>query len=76
MLFIINSQNIITTFHYTRYHQVNGNQVPLDQDLESDPDNKPLVMEIYLKGQLLTILNTLSKTSLSQIRDNLRYEDI
>ena len=30
--------NFITTFHYTKYHQVNGNQVPLDQDLESDPD--------------------------------------
>lgn len=46
--YIINSQNFITTFHYTRYHQVAGNLVPLDQDLESDPENKPLVMEIYL----------------------------
>ena len=74
--YIINSQNFITTFHYTKYHQVNGNQVPLDQDLESNLDNKPLVMEIYLEGQLLTMLNTLSKTSLSQIREDITYEEI
>lgn len=74
--YIISSQNCIATFHYTRYHLVNGNLIPLDQDLESDPDNKPLVMEIYWEGQLLTMLNKLSKTSLSQIREDLTYEEI
>ena len=74
--YIISLQNFIATFHYTRYHQVNGNLVPLDQDLEFDPDNKPLVIEIYLEGQLLTMLNTLSKTSLSQIREDIAYEEI
>ena len=33
-------------------------------------------MEIYLEGQLLTMLNTLSKTSLSQIREDIAYEEI
>ena len=33
-------------------------------------------METYLEGQPLTMLNTLSKTSLSQIREDIAYEEI
>ena len=44
--------------------------------LECDPENKLVVMEIYLDGNLLTMLNTLMKTSLFQIREDLTYEGI
>lgn len=73
--YIINTQNFVISFHYTRYHSVHGRLVPLDQDLD-DCENEAVRLEIFVAGRLLTVLNTTSKTCLAQIRKDLTFEEL
>jgi hypothetical protein len=73
--YMIGSQNFILTFHYMRWHYVNGNLVAIDQDLEDDIENPLILLEVWIENELLTVLNIRANVSLRQIRMDLANED-
>ena len=63
--YIIGSQNFVVSFYYYRFYLLNGQLIPLDQDTMSNPENKPLALEIYFEESLLTVIDIMLSTSLA-----------
>ena len=74
--YIIGSQNFIVSFYYFRFHLLNGQLIPLDQDITTNPENKPLAVEIYFQENLITVIDIMSSTSLAQLRTELTLEEL
>ena len=74
--YIIGSQNFVVSFYYNRFHLLNGQLIPLDRDTASNPKNKPLALEIYFEEGLLIVIDTMSSTSLAQLKTKLTFEDL
>ncbi len=74
--YMLSTQNFIMTFFYSRWHNVGGNVVPLDQNLDNFSDDPILDIDVWLNNELLTIVKIRSMCTLHQLRMDMQSEEV
>lgn len=72
--YMICSQNFIFSFYYSRWHKVRGVVLPLDQVEENMVDNQIIDVEVYFENVLHAVVNLREKSTLHQLRQDLKTE--
>ena len=72
--YMIENQNFVLLFNYSRWHKVNGRSVALDQENEDQQENQIIEIDVFMGGEILCIIKLREKSTLRKVRMDIQTE--